>query len=218
MYNINGDVLMQVKIGDNLVNVVTIRKKNKNIYFRFDDDLNLVVTASKWVSEREIAKLIVKNEKSLLKMMNKCEIKKNRDEEFWYLGNKYEIVYDNNVRDIEFNNGVITVQNEKILNKFIKEKIIEIFTFEVEELKKVVKTPNFTLKFRKMKTRWGVCNYKSMTITLNTELIKYRKELLRYVIVHEMCHFYHHNHGAEFWKLVSVYYPDYKGARKELRN
>ncbi len=209
---------MKVTIDGALINVKVIRKKNKNIYFRFDEELNLVVTASVWVSEKEIEKLIIKNEKALLKMLTKCETKKNRDNEFWYLGNKYEIVYDNKVRDIEFNNGVITIQNEATLNRFIKEKIFEIFTLEVEELKKIIKTPNFTLKFRKMKTRWGVCNYKNMTITLNTELIKYRKELLRYVIVHEMCHFYHHNHGSEFWKMVSSYYPNYKQARKELRS
>lgn len=209
---------MKVTIDGALINVKVIRKKNKNIYFRFDEELNLVVTASVWVSEKEIEKLIIKNEKALLKMLTKCETKKNRDNEFWYLGNKYEIVYDNKVRDIEFNNGVITIQNEATLNRFIKEKIFEIFTLEVEELKKIIKTPNFTLKFRKMKTRWGVCNYKNMTITLNTELIKYRKELLKYVIVHEMCHFYHHNHGSEFWKMVSSYYPNYKQARKELRS
>ncbi len=209
---------MEVIIGDNLINVIIIRKKNKNIYFRFDKDLNLVVTANIWVSEKEILKLIKKNETSLFKMLNKSKKNKERANEFWYLGNKYEIVYDNTVDDIEFNNGIITVVNETSLNKFIKEKIIEIFTFEVEELKKVIKTPKFTLKFRKMKTRWGVCNYKSMTITLNTELIKYKKELLRYVIVHEMCHFYHHNHGKEFWNMVSLYYPNYKIARKELRS
>ena len=193
---------MKVTIDGALINVKVIRKKNKNIYFRFDEELNLVVTASVWVSEKEIEKLIIKNEKALLKMLTKCETKKNRDNEFWYLGNKYEIVYDNKVRDIEFNNGVITIQNEATLNRFIKEKIFEIFTLEVEELKKIIKTPN----------------YKNMTITLNTELIKYRKELLRYVIVHEMCHFYHHNHGSEFWKMVSSYYPNYKQARKELRS
>ena len=52
---------MEVYLGSDLVQVILIRKKNKNIYFRFDDDFNLVVTANKWVSEREIEKLIIKN-------------------------------------------------------------------------------------------------------------------------------------------------------------
>jgi len=209
---------MEVYIGNNLINVIIVHKKNKNIYFRFDESLNLVVTASKWVSEKEILKLIEKNEKSLLKMLNKCEKVKEKENEFWYLGNKYDVIYDDNIEDIEFDNGVIKVKNEKILNKFIKNKIIDIFTYEVNEMKKTIKTPEFSLRFRKMKTRWGVCNYKSMTITLNTELIKYNKDLLRYVIVHEMCHFYHHNHSKSFWDMVSLYYPDYKKARKELRS
>lgn len=209
---------MEVYLGEALVNVNIIRKNNKNIYFRFDDSLNLIVTANKWVSVREIEKLILRNEKSLERMMKKCEKKATKEDEFWYLGNKYDVIFDADEDDIIFNNGVITCKNEDALDKFIKMKIKEIFTLEVDKMKEIITTPSFTLKIRKMKTRWGVCNYKSMTITLNSELIKYRKEDLRYVIVHEMCHFYHHNHGPLFWGMVGKYYPDYKSARKELRS
>ncbi len=209
---------MEIYLGDNLVNVIIIRKNNKNIYFRFDEDLNLVVTANKRISEKELKKLIIKNEKSLLNMLLKSKNKKTKDGKFWYLGESYQVEFIKNTQEIEFNNGIITCESEIFLNKFIKEKTKEIFNEEVNDLKKIIKTPDFTLKIRKMKTRWGVCNYKSMTITLNSELIKYPKYLLRYVIVHEMCHFYHHNHSRDFWNMVSIYYPEYKQARKELRS
>ena len=73
---------------------------------------------------------------------------------------------------------------------------------EVNKMKNIIATPKFTLKFRKMKTRWGVCNYKLCTITLNTELIRYSRDEIRYVIVHEMCHFYHHDHSKKFWNII----------------
>ena len=77
--------------------------------------------------------------------------------------------------------------------------------------------PEFTLKFRKMKTRWGVCNTLKKTVTLNTELLKKEIPLLDYVIVHELCHFFEGNHSKNFWALVAQAYPNYKEARKKLR-
>ena len=177
----------------------------------------MVVTANRLVSEKEIEKLIYKNAKSLSKMLNKVQVRQEKDSEFWYLGNKYNIILEED-NYLEFKDGNIFCKNEKILNKFIKEQTEDIFNDEVSKLREIIKTPDFKLKIRKMKTRWGVCNYKNMTITLNSELIKYPKYLLRYVIIHEMCHFYHHDHGKEFWQMVSIYYPNYKEARKELRS
>lgn len=209
---------MQVELNDIYVNVIIIRKKIKNIYFRFDSNGNLCVSASRFTSDKEILKLIEKNKKALEKMMGKVQKKQEKNNEFWYLGNKYDLVYDSNVNDIEFQDGVLIAKNQEMIDKFLKSKIKEIFVDEVEKMKKIIATPPFTLKFRKMKTRWGVCNYKLCTITLNTELIRYSRDDIRYVIVHEMCHFYHHDHSKKFWNMVEYYYPEYKKARKELRD
>ena len=68
-----------------------------------------------------------------------------------------------------------------------------------------------------MKTRWGVCNKKSMSVTLNTELITKEVHLIDYVIVHELCHFKHMDHSKKYWDYVETFYPYYKKARKELK-
>ncbi len=208
---------MEVCLNNRVVSVKVVRKNNKNIYFRFDKDLNLVVTANRFVSLKEIERLIIKNTKSLANMLIKLEQKQVKENEFWYLGNKYNVIFDEK-EDLEFDCGVIKCRDEVTLSKFLKKQTIEIFNDEILKMRQIIKTPDFSLKIRKMKTRWGVCNYKNMTITLNSELIKYRKDLLRYVIVHEMCHFYQHNHGPLFWQMVAKYYPNYKEARKELRS
>lgn len=209
---------MEVLLNKRNVNVVITHKKIKNIYFRFDDNGNLCVNANKYTSDKEIMRLIEKNKSSLEKMMLKVQKKIDKSNEFWYLGNKYELVYDSNVNEIEFIDGKLIAKNEDMVNKFLKLKTKEIFIDEVNKMRKAIDTPNFTLKFRKMKTRWGVCNYKLCIITLNTELIRYSRDNLRYVIVHEMCHFYHHDHSKKFWNMVEYYYPNYKKARKELRD
>ena len=69
-----------------------------------------------------------------------------------------------------------------------------------------------------MTTRWGVCNRKNNTVTLNSELMKYSLDKLDYVIIHELSHFVHFNHSSDFWLLVSKYCINYKKVRKELRD
>ena len=39
---------------------------------------------------------------------------------------------------------------------------------------------------QRMKTKWGSCNHRQQHIRLNTDLVKKPKELLEYVVVHEM--------------------------------
>ena len=68
-----------------------------------------------------------------------------------------------------------------------------------------------------MRTRWGVCNRRTNTITLNTELLEKDITLIDYVIIHELCHFFEPNHSKNFWYLVSLACPDYKERRKKLK-
>jgi hypothetical protein len=72
------------------------------------------------------------------------------------------------------------------------------------------------LVIRTMKRRWGSCSNKGQ-ITLSTELIKLDDIYIEYVIIHELCHLKQHNHGPEFYKLLSQLFPDWKSVRKELR-
>jgi len=68
-----------------------------------------------------------------------------------------------------------------------------------------------------MTTRWGVNNTRLKKVTLNSELIYKDPKYLDYVIVHELSHFIHPNHGKGFWKLVEENEPNYKRLRKELQ-
>lgn len=72
------------------------------------------------------------------------------------------------------------------------------------------------LVIRTMKRRWGSCSNKGI-ITLSTELIKLDDLYIEYVIIHELCHLKQHNHGPEFYKLLSELFPDWKSVSKELR-
>ena len=69
---------------------------------------------------------------------------------------------------------------------------------------------------QRMKTKWGSCNHRARTIRLNTELVKKPKDLLEYVVVHEMAHLLAPTHSEEFVRVLEQAYPGWREARGEL--
>ena len=133
------------------------------------------------------------------------------------MGKPYTIIYNKDVKKYYIEEDCIIVKDEKMLNKFYAEECVHIFTEEIEKYKLMFNyLPKFSLRVRKMKTRWGVCNRGNNTVTLNSELLKKEVRLIDYVIVHELSHFKEANHSERFWHEVSLRYPNYKEARKEL--
>lgn len=82
------------------------------------------------------------------------------------------------------------------------------------EAKLGVKVTGYFLQ--RMKTKWGGCNHRARHIRINTELVKKPKDLLEYVIVHEMVHLLEPRHSARFTTLLQRHYPTWWEARAEL--
>jgi predicted metal-dependent hydrolase len=69
---------------------------------------------------------------------------------------------------------------------------------------------------QRMKTKWGSCSRSRGHIRLNTELAKKPKDLLEFVVVHEMLHLRVSTHGKRFVQLMDEHYPSWREARQEL--
>jgi len=82
------------------------------------------------------------------------------------------------------------------------------------EAKLSVKVSGYFLQ--RMKTKWGGCNHRAGNIRLNTELVKKPKDLLEYVVVHEMLHLIEPTHSERFVALLEKHYPTWREARVEL--
>jgi hypothetical protein len=82
------------------------------------------------------------------------------------------------------------------------------------ESKLEVKVAGYYLQ--RMKTKWGSCNHKAGHIRLNTELVKKPKDLLEYVIAHEMVHLLEPTHSDRFMAILGEHYPTWREARAEL--
>lgn len=100
--------------------------------------------------------------------------------------------------------------NEEFID-YIHSEFLRVYNlFKKYEISKPV------LKLRKMKSRWGSCNFVKGIITLNTNLIYCSKEQISYVIIHEYSHLLVHNHSKDFYDIVVTYVPEYKRIRKEM--
>ena len=98
---------MQVTLNDKIIDVIIIYKNNKNIYMRVKEDLKLYVTCNKYVSLKEIQKIIDNNQNSIIKMYDHIEKQKLLDESFYYLGKKYTVIYQDDIRDVIFEDEFI---------------------------------------------------------------------------------------------------------------
>ncbi len=208
---------MEVKINDKVFPVEIIKKNNKNIYFRFKDDV-LYITCNRLVSNRKVLELIKSNEYSLYKMYLKVKKKEDKNLGMKYLGKDIVVIYDVNVKKPYIEDNLLYVKDSNQYNKWVKEECLKVFQDRINYLLPLFSNiPKFSLRIRKMKSRWGVNNVTKRIITLNSELLKKDIVLIDYVIIHEICHFYEGNHSDRFWYQVGLRYPEYKLARKRLR-
>ena len=80
-----------------------------------------------------------------------------------------------------------------------------------------LRVPITKVRLRAMTSQWGSCSHRGI-ITLNTALLKLPRNLLEYVIIHELAHRLVRNHSSAFWKVVESVCPVARGARRELLN
>ena len=72
------------------------------------------------------------------------------------------------------------------------------------------------LLVKSQRTRWASCSHRR-NLSLNTKLLFLSPDLVRYVLIHELCHTVHMNHSAEFWRLVATHEPCYMVLDQALR-
>jgi predicted metal-dependent hydrolase len=66
------------------------------------------------------------------------------------------------------------------------------------------------------KTRFGSCSGKNR-LSFTYRLVDCPGEAVEYVVVHELAHIKHKNHGRDFYALIESVLPDYREREKMLR-
>jgi len=214
---------MKIEIDNEIFNVIINHKPyKKNLTISVKEDMNIYVSCNVITSDREVLRIINKNIDSIKRMINKVKVKalkhQEEDSNFYFLGKKYDIVYTN-IKGLKMGNDIVLMNKDFDLDKWYLKIAKEIFQEELDKIYHdfVYEIPYPSLTVRKMKTRWGVCNYKTKRVTLNFNLIKKDIKYLDYVITHELSHLLYHDHSKDFWKCVEANMHDYKEIRKDLK-
>lgn len=79
----------------------------------------------------------------------------------------------------------------------------------VKYFAKIMNLEPSAVKISSAQKNFGSCSGKN-SLNFSYRLMMYPKEAIDYVVVHELAHIKHHNHSADFYKLIEQYMPDYK--------
>ena len=210
---------MEVLIDDKVYKVNVIRKNNRNTYLRVKSDLEIYITTNYLMPNYEIERFIRENVSSIKRMIDRQVRKNLKNESFYYLGNKYDIVICNSIKKVTIEDNHVFINDKKKLDKFLKDETVRVFNerLKVNYDKFEERIPYPILKIRKMKAKWGYNRKIDNIVMLNSELIKYSIDEIDYVIIHELCHFLEFNHSRNFWNYVKKYKPNYKENKKVLK-
>ncbi|MCM3110705.1 M48 family metallopeptidase [Lederbergia lenta] len=102
-----------------------------------------------------------------------------------------------------------TAKIKQALKRFYYQQCKVLVEKSVSSYQNSFKTKPRSIRISDSKTTWGTCDSK-LHLTFNWRLAMAPREVIDYVVVHEMCHMVHLNHDRSFWRLVGKIMPDYK--------
>ena len=143
---------------------------------------------------------------------------------------KVKIVYKNvkcaelDVEDklikISLPNKYKKANNERILDIAIDKMYEQIAKVEVE---RAMEKTRILLGFapedyeiRKMNEELGRCEENK--ITINPEIVKYDREVIDYIVLHEYCHLKYKSHCKSYIRMLEKYEPNYKKYERIVAN
>lgn len=201
-----------------------IRTRRKTIALIVHSDGRVIVRAPLRASARQIQAMVdqkadwIRAKQELLKQHAPAGPlpKHYQDGEFfWYLGQQYPLQIVARARTPLRLDGVFQ------LDRAALEQAAEVFTHWYREQARAYLSQaaaayaaQYGFHFERIKitsaqTRWGSCSSKG-TLSFTWRLIMAPRDVVDYVVIHELVHTMEHNHGPRFWARVGQIVPDYK--------
>ena len=112
--------------------------------------------------------------------------------------------------------GSSAEKRAEVMHEWHKSLLHEVVPPLIQRWERKLKVSVSGYFLQRMKTKWGSCNNSAGNIRLNTELAKKPKDLLEYVIVHEMAHLIEPTHSDRFIAIIEKHYTSWREARAEL--
>jgi len=112
--------------------------------------------------------------------------------------------------------GCSAEKRAEVMHEWHKSLLHDVVPPLIQRWERMLKVSVSGYFLQRMKTKWGSCNHAAGNIRLNTELAKKPKDLLEYVIVHEIAHLIEPTHSDRFIAILDEHYPSWREARAEL--
>lgn len=227
----NNKIKSTVQIGDKSINYnwILSSRKTKTISASIDSNFEIVVKSPLFMTKELVDDFVVKSYPNLQKRLflkynnSYFNLAKNRVKilgieyiifiSLGYTKSMYKIVGNQinlKLKNPEDKHGII----KKILTKET-ERIILPMTLEKA---KILNLEVRKVGVRDTKRSWAYTKHLSKFIFFNYKLVVFEKEVIDYVICHELMHLIFPNHSKEFWFYVSKICPNYRIYRKILKN
>jgi len=194
----------------------------KNSYITIDADQKITIkTPSN--SRKFLFKLLQEREpwieKQLLKIQSLSRLEMKLEDEILLYGELYSIDREEAAPLREKIHRLKTNTPQKILqcyNNFYKESASLYIGQRVVYFAQLMNLKYKEIKYKKLKSRWGSCS-SAKVLTFNSELMKVDKDLIDYVVVHELSHLVHMNHSKNFHAHVEKYLKNSNSLRQKLK-
>jgi predicted metal-dependent hydrolase len=232
-------MIKRIKLLDKEIEYDLQRKRVKNINLRIKPDKTITVSANPRVQISRIERFILEKQEFILRALEKYgKMQKSLPKLKRYIDGETVKVFGQDLtlkvflakkNYVEMDEPFIKLYVKDLEEVSLKKKVLDKWQYkQVEET--VIKIcekvyPLFkkycgdfpTIKFRKMTSRWGSCNFVRNILTFNYALINEPIECVEYVIYHEFTHFIEPNHSKKFYLALSNFLPEYKERKRELR-
>jgi len=210
------------------ITVDYVRKKNSSVVLKED---SLAFRLPSYLSQKQkishFEELLEKIQRKIVKMPSKQE---SKFEEYFKKGgfefaNEHFVFLRKERKSVSLRENVFFVPQSgwkiKELEKAVARLLSKRFESRVKEYVLALNLNSFNYKIKDVKlsyvdSKWGHCTHDNI-IMINIKLLKVPKEVMNYVIYHEIAHIKVKNHSIGFWEEVMRFCPNYKKLRKYLK-
>lgn len=203
------------------------RSRRKTLSIEINDRGQLIVRAPTYAPQREIFRLLILRRNWIKKRQNTCKetsrlVKKYfvEGENFLFLGSNYPLTFVESGRlkiTDRFELGEKYRDSAKIhFEKWYKTQLKGVVLSFVQEYCVRFHLRYRAIKINSAKTRWASCSTTG-NLNFSWRLAMAPREVIEYVVVHELSHLIHKNHAKKFWQTVEAMLPTYKEKREWLK-
>ncbi len=194
----------------------TKRKNMKRIVLRVEKENEIRLSSPRYVSKKALKAFIVEKKEWIIARNSSLCAPFLTESAFYYLGKALIVEHHDDALHVDEHRVLIDPKRSKKQgDDFYKSAAKGYLPSRVEYWREKMGLEFDTLKFRLAKRRWGSCSSKKV-ITLNPYVMKLNREMIDYVIVHELAHLTHMNHSKAFYALVEKHLPEHRYIQKEI--